>query len=221
MPNPQPPQPVGQGNYTVKQGDCIESIAHAHGHFWETIWDDPANAELKRAREDPNVLMPGDRVEIMPKRPKEVSKEPEQTHRFRRKGVPSQFRIRLLDDEGEPRAGVPYMMSIDGKTHDGSADSDGQIIEWIPPGARAGRLVVDGDEERALDLDFRHIDPIGTPAGIQKRLSNLGFYAGPFTEELDEATRAALALFQGSVGLEPTGSPDEHTLSTLAQSHGS
>jgi len=79
-------------DYTVKQGDCIESIAVRHGLLWQTIWDDPNNAELKRRREDPHVLLPGDPLYIPGRRVKSVDGATDQRHRFRRRGVPWRFR---------------------------------------------------------------------------------------------------------------------------------
>ena len=97
---------AGQGNYFVKQGDCIYSIAKAHGFLWETLWDLPENAELKQMRKDPAVLYPGDRVFIPDLRKKEEPGETEKRHRFRLKGTPSKLVLRFLDDKGQPRAGA-------------------------------------------------------------------------------------------------------------------
>jgi Putative peptidoglycan binding domain len=93
--------PVGEGEYLVQSGDCISSIAKTHGHFWETLWNDPANAKLKAARGNPNILFPGDRVTIPPIRNKVESRPNNARHRFVRKGVPSKFRLRLVAENRE------------------------------------------------------------------------------------------------------------------------
>ena len=40
--------------YTVKQGDCISSIADQMGFFWDTVWNDPNNEQLRNRRKNPN-----------------------------------------------------------------------------------------------------------------------------------------------------------------------
>lgn len=101
---------VGQGNYVVKQGECIDSIAFENGFFWETIWNHAENSALKQKRKDPNILLAGDEVFIPDKEEKKESCATEQRHRFRRKGVPAMIRIRLLEeplpDEGPADAGT-------------------------------------------------------------------------------------------------------------------
>ena len=39
--------PVGQGNYIAREGQCMESIALKRGFFWETLSNNPNNAEIR------------------------------------------------------------------------------------------------------------------------------------------------------------------------------
>ena len=50
--------------HVVRQGECIESIAHDHGLFWPTVWNHPKNRELRQRCAAPNVLAPGDTVAV-------------------------------------------------------------------------------------------------------------------------------------------------------------
>ncbi len=49
----QEPSPVDQGDYTVRQGDCVASIAKRIGHWSETLLDEPANADVCFVRHGP------------------------------------------------------------------------------------------------------------------------------------------------------------------------
>ncbi len=82
--------------YKVKQGDCISSIAFKHGFFENTLWDHQDNAELKQTRKNMNHLEPGDIVNIPEIEIKEESAATEQTHQFRKKGVPAKLKIKIL-----------------------------------------------------------------------------------------------------------------------------
>jgi hypothetical protein len=55
----------------VQEGDCISSIAVERGFFWQTIWD--ANPDLKKLRQNPNILFPDDIVHIPVLEPKNQS----------------------------------------------------------------------------------------------------------------------------------------------------
>jgi hypothetical protein len=202
--------------HTVKAGDCISSIAEKHGLFWETVWDHPDNAQLKAEREDPNVLRPGDQVFVPEKEKKEKSCAAGTKHSFVRKGVPARFAISLYDDD-EPRAGVPYVLTIDGKSFEGETDSEGSLEHDIPPDAKTGTLVVDGDEEYELSLG--KLDPVEEETGVKARLENLGFLADAETQDQEELT-AAIEAFQAEHELEATGKADDPTLQKLLEEHG-
>ena len=53
---------------------------------------------------------------------------------------------------------------------------------------------------------------------IQTRLQEAGHYTGEITGTFGESEQAALAAFQKSIGLEPTGFPDQVTLWKLMRS---
>ena len=187
-------KPVGGGNYVVKQGECIESIALAHGYLPDTLWSHPDNAQLKRERKDPSLLLPGDRVQVPDPRPRQEQAADGQKHRFHRKGLPSKLRVRILRD-GEPRQNEPYTLNVDGKLSQGSTDGDGVVAVPVPPNAQQGKLIVGKDEkdQQTFELRLSGLDPVESITGVQQRLRNLGFLNGePAAEWTPEALQALL-----------------------------
>ena len=206
-------------NHTIRSGDCISSLAFRHGFFPDTLWGHPDNADLKRRRRDPNVLLAGDLVAVPDLRPKEEDAATQVRHRFRRKGVPEKLRIKIEDEEGKPVASTPYEITIDGKHRRGKTDAEGWVIESIPPDARGGTLLVGKrGEEQEHQLNLGHLDPIEELTGVQARLKNLGFDCG-VDGQLSDATREAIKKFQVERALDPTGEPDDATREQLKQEH--
>jgi hypothetical protein len=215
------PGPAGQGDYNVAEGDCMESIAVDRGYFWETLWNHPRNATLKKARACQNLLLPGDRVHIPDKVEKHVDRPTDNKHRFVRKGVPSKLRV-CVKRGGDPLRNQPYSLVVDGKPFMGLTDGDGWIEVAIPGNAQRGQLSVGSNphNQQVFSLELGGMDPITEITGIQKRLRNLGFGCHS-SGEMDDATLAALTRFQAGEELKPTGIPDAATLETLKQRHGS
>lgn len=212
--------PVGEGDYVVQPGDCISSIAYEHGHFWETIFNDPANRELSRTRTNHNVLLPGDRLTIPPIRQKEEIAETGKSHRFQLRGVPEVFRLRFLDEADEPRANLPYVLVIDGATFESTTNAKGELKHSIPPNARKGHLILGiGDDSEEIPLRLGDLNPTNSITGVQARLTNLGFDCGPVDGILGPKTRKAIKRFQKQRRLEPTGELDEATLQKLETMH--
>lgn len=207
--------------YTVKQGECIDSIAFKHGHFWETLWNLSENTELKQKRKDPNVLFPGDEVFIPDKREKTESGATEQRHRFRKKGVPAKLRL-VFKIEHEPRANERYWLSVDdGPFQTDTLDETGLLEVSIPPNAAKAHVFV-GEGVRKTEHVFKlgNVDPISKPSGIQSRLANLG-YPCEHETHLGETTRSALREFQKDHGLNASGELDDATQNALKKAHGS
>lgn len=211
--------PTGNGERSVLQGDCLISLSGESGHLWQTIWDDPANAELRAARE-PNVLLPEDRVHIPPIRQKWEPGQTEARHRFHRHDDPAVLSLRLVVRD-EPLANHRYAIHVDGRAAiDGFTDPEGKLRCPIPAGARRGRLVI-GDGAHEFELQLGHMDPVESIPGVQKRLLNLGYDCPNTDGTWDRGCEAALRHFQRRSGLDETGRPDEPTRRTLREQHGS
>jgi hypothetical protein len=205
--------------HTVRQGECLTSIAEHYGFFWDTLWNLPENSALKQSREDPNTLLSGDIVQIPDKTMKKEMRPTGARHSFRKKGIPARLRMRLLFD-GSPRANLPVTISIDGIITKGNTDGDGKLEVLIPPNARTGLLRVGtGDDLIEYELDLGHLDPVSEVTGMQGRLNNLGFDCGAVDGEFGDRSVEALMAFQKSNGLEPTGAVDDATREKLLGIH--
>ena len=204
--------------YTVKQGDCISSIAFKYGFFPDTIWNDSKNSDLKQRRNDPNVLFPGDEVWIREKEQKEESCSSDKRHRFKRKGVPEFLVVQLMIDD-KPIANEAYILEIDGVLSEGRTDAGGKIEIRIPPNANKGKITLrkSGDE---YELELGGLDPITEISGVQARLWNLGFECGPIDGKFGPQTRSAVMEFQKFYKLDATGNLDDKTRQKLKERHG-
>lgn len=201
--------------HLVKDGECIESIAFAHGHAPTTIHRYPNNGALLQARGSLDTLIPGDELVIPDKRSKEATVVTDAQHRFRRKGVPARFRV-FLRDEGAPRAGIAYTLSVDGEERTGHSSAEGRVERWISPAAQRAELRLETGEIYSFALG--RLRPVSEPEGVSARLRNLGYAVldgDPTSLEL------ALAAFQLDHGGDGTGQLDDQTRQLLHDVHGS
>lgn len=207
--------------HEVRPGDCMASIAKQYGFYWEKLWNLPRNEALKAKRKNPNQLLPGDIVFLPAKQRKTISLSTAQSHKLRRRGVPSRFELRLMS-HGRSRAELAYRLELDdGTVHQGTTDARGYLSEMVQPDVQQGRLVIEGQgEAETYVIRLGHLDPLDSTSGIQQRLRNLG-HRCPITGELDRQTRTAIGEFQARQGLEVTGEADGATLGKLKQAHGS
>lgn len=212
-------KPAGSGSYIVQPGDGLESISYTHGLFWKTVWEHAQNEDLRQKRKDPHVLLPGDKLFIPELRTEQIAGGTEKKHRFRRKGVPAKFKLQLRR-QGKPRANLDYELKIDGEIRRGKTNTQGWIIEAIPPDAKQGELRLDhGKEIHLLELGF--LDPIETIPGQKMRLRNLGYYSGPMDDAVTTSFKEALGRFQVKHNLDPTKEADAATVDKLKNIHGS
>jgi len=197
--------------HSVKAGECVSSLALRYGHFGNTIWMAPENAELRRLRKNGNVLQEGDRIFIPDLGWKLLTCSAQKRHRFKRKGVPARIELQLLDEHGDPIAAEPYRLDIDGQMLKGSTDGEGWVRETIPPDATDGRLMLDRGDEYELALGY--LDPLDTPQGFKQRLANIGYACGDDgPDELGPGTLAAVRLFRADHGMSVPESLTEPVL---------
>jgi len=210
-------------SYEVKEGDTLPSIAVDKGYrSWETIWLHGSNAELRKQRENPGVLNPGDKLTLPDKEPKDFSCETNQKHTFRVKGIAAYLELMLEDEAGKAFANAAYKVEIEGAAAiEGSTDEDGYFKAAIPPKAKKAKLTVtpassDKREPMEWTLKLGHMDPVSENTGVQAILNNLGYDAGAENDgTIDEQFKAALMAFQSDNDLEPTGEIDDDTRSLL------
>ena len=218
--------PVGKGNYTVKDGDTMTSIGFQHGLFYETIWNHGDNAELRKERKLPHVLLPGDQVAIPELRKKVLRLPTSKLHRFRLRGIPARIRCVVRDNEYKPMAGKKYKLTAGTDVYQGTTGGDGSIDQYVKPDVSTGELIVWPEtllypEEFRLTLRVGYLEPVESLKGLQARLSNLGFHCAEEYGELGDATERAIRAFQEANKLEVTGTPNAETRKKVAEIYAS
>jgi hypothetical protein len=204
--------------HSVQQGESLSLLADKYGLSSTTLWEDPANSDLKSRRPDPNALLAGDIVSIPDMAIKSIEVGCDKKHSFKRLGVPATFVLQLFDVL-EPRANVNYSLVVDGEIKKGKTDAEGILKEFVPVNAKKGELILESADNLRVDIEFGHLDPLSEISGVQMRLNNLGFYVGESTGKMNEATQSALAKFQGAHNLQVSGEVNDETLKKLEEMH--
>ncbi|MCC6877812.1 MAG: peptidoglycan-binding protein [Sandaracinaceae bacterium] len=208
--------------HEVEPGQCLTSIAVAGGFTdRDKLLSHPDNEQLKRARPDPNLLRPGDRVAIPDVEPGGHAAATSRKHRFVIELPTKELRIVVRGHDGAPLANAPYELELDRELRTGTTDGGGKLVEPVRIASRSAELRI-GD--RVLVLRLSSLGPAGGEddeiRDTQHRLHNLGFDPGPIDGLYGHRTRAALAVFQAEHDLDVTGEPDAPTRARLEQEHG-
>jgi hypothetical protein len=199
-----PPTPVGDGDVIAEQGDCIYSIAARTGHAWQTLWDHPRNRDLREARKNPGVLLPGDRVFVPAIEVKSLLLASGKRYRVVIDGQWVTLRLRLCDGDGEPMAQTEYRLCVGGLEIAVRTDDDGVLTATVPAGAEEASLL-DVATGETITLRIGHLDPTGSPGAVRKRLANLGYHPGGDEDEmgaeLDDEAASLLDDFSDDAAL--------------------
>lgn len=209
-------------NHVVQQGEHATSIARKYKFIsFKTIWDDAGNADLRKKRKNPNVLLPGDVVFIPDRQEKKVTLATTKLHHFTVKVQPLKLRIVVKDWMEQPVKNSDYTLQVAGSTDKKKTSETGLIEKDLSANvdAQLGKLTVADD---TVDVKVGHLDPEDTQSGQVARLNNLGYDAGAIEKLDQERLRSAVEEFQcdHKVMKPPTGVCDTKTQAKLVEVHG-
>jgi len=208
-------------SHTVRQGECISSIALSYGMLPKSLWEADENKGLREQRSHMNALTPGDVVTIPDPENQIFELATGAVHKFLRKGIPEEFKIVLEDEEGKPRKELPYVVEFPGNDApiEGTTAADGMIKFPLHPHVRSATLRLGEDKLEVHEIRFGAVDSVETLRGVQHRLRNLGYYCEE-TGEHDFLTEDALLAFQSDQKLDVTGEIDDKTRDALRERYG-
>jgi N-acetylmuramoyl-L-alanine amidase len=216
-------------NHTVVQGEYLSGIAKKYGFSsYKVIWDHPKNAELKKQRQNPNVIFPGDQLFIPEKGKKQVGASTAERHRFILKAENLKLRLVLEDLYEKPIDNAQCELRIENETFSLRTDGKGKIEKDIKAGARSAVLTIKDPQtpinEIVIPIKIGDMDPVDKESGQKARLNNLGYFAGPFEGKPEDENKAlflsAVEEFQCDHGLGVDGKCGPATQAKLKQVHG-
>ncbi len=217
-------------NYTVQQGDYVSSIADQFGFSdYKRIWNHPENADLKRKRQNPNVLLPGDQLFIPDKEATSYSKPTGQSHEFQVTTTPLKLRIKLDRFYSSPISSAPCELRMGGNLVKATSDANGIVEVIIPKSVHDAILTVHYKitaKGQSLPADVEvpikigHLNPESELSGQVARLSNLGYYRGDPDILDDPEFVSAVEEFQSDHGLTVDGDCGPRTQAKLRDVHG-
>lgn len=210
--------------HVVKSGECLSTIAAQYGFADHgSIYNHPANAALRTKRPNPHVLHPGDEVVIPERTAKVVVCATGASHRFMLRRPTKKLKLKFMDEEGQPLAYTPYVLSYDREWIEDLTNADGELDRDVPLSLGAATVDIDA---RRYQISIGGLNPLGDTdddglSGLQQRLRNLGIAPKSDSSEMNEQSHHAIAMFQLNHDLPVTGHLDEGTRIQLERAHGS
>jgi hypothetical protein len=192
---------IGEGK-EIKAGQCISSIAFDEDMQWNRIYLHEKNEKLRETRQHPNILLPGDKVTIPAKEPKEKEeKDVDTVYTYKRKLIPCGLQLRFTKF-GKPRKEEKFeLWSNLGKVYGGELDKDGILqVAIIQPDWKKVVIYL-GKKREEYEFELGTIAPVTEPRGIQARLWNLGYYHDELTDEFTSETENAFRRFMNKNGI--------------------
>lgn len=221
------------GYYTVRQGEHVAGIAQQYGFFrWDTVWNAPENADLRKKRHSPDILFPGDMLFIPERGTKDHNAATDKKHTYLLAGKPLKLRVEIGDRFNDPVKNAPCAFAVAGQSSDMTTDGSGALERPLPTPMRtsdAGSVefheavtVNDQDLDRRVQVQLKvgHLDPLDEVSGQIGRLRNLGYYMLPGKEPDQKMFQAAIEEFQCEHGLTVDGICGPATQARLKEVYG-
>ncbi len=209
------------------EGEWIGSIAARHDvPAWQILWRDAGNASLRKRR-DPNLLLEGDEIAIPPAgAAKEVA---ETSLRIRvatgKKNKlawydKDRFRVRVVrvKEYIDLFGAIPFSLTVGDQEVSGEITAEGQTLEVVlERTVTSGTLDLGG---HSITLHIGGLGPLDSVAGIQGRVTNLGWDAGPVDNVDGPRTKRGVKLFQAHSGIKVDGIVGGVTRRTAKKNYG-
>lgn len=190
---------------------------------YRAIWEHARNAELRRKRQNPNVLYPSDRLYVPDKQEKQEARVTTQTHRFQAPSQTVLLRIVVKGVDDQPIARARCALKVEGAFYRLVTDGNGQIEQQIPKRAENGALTIEDDRSPfgvEVPIKVGHLDPVDEVSGQRARLNNLGYNAGERAAPAELQFRSAVEEFQCDYDLTVDGVCGPQTQAKLLEVHG-
>ncbi len=213
--------------HTVAQGETLLRIAKQYGYQTsKALYNHPSNAEFKALRPDPNLIYPGDKITIPPKKEKFMPLRASSINTFVVQNEKEYFRLQVSYDDGDDITGKRVVLNIGSQTIDTVLQSDGLIeVELNNNDALTGNVDLylkagETTPTKSFAVQIGNLDPIDTLSGVQGRCNMLGFNCGKVDGINGAKTKAGVREFQQAQQLQVDGIAGPVTKSRLVYVYG-
>jgi hypothetical protein len=174
----------------------------------------PKNAEI-RGRRSPNVLLPGDIIQI-PKPPTKAAPREIGAKKKRTTFIRLAFNSGNKPEANEPFVAEGLHVKVEGKT-----DAQGNLLVEVPVELHEFKIRF-LKSNTVYPIEVGDMEPVDEPSGARKRLQHLGFRTSDApNEDVEALDHQAVESFQRAHKLQPTGALDDETKTALVREHGS
>jgi hypothetical protein len=166
--------------YVIKQGDHLLLLAHKLGFDADTVWNDPSNAPLRQLRSDPNILLPGDVLQLPDSSGQSAppaSLNAGTANNFVSDAPTMTLSVKFVGADATTYASRAYTVQELTQLTDLTTDENG-VASFQAPVTLGSATLVFTESGESWVLCPGAMDPINTLSGIFKRLQNLGYIAG-------------------------------------------